>query len=445
MNPAPLVAWTAKHLSVAGLVVAAVVLVVVLCLAYRDRSAPAADTDDERKKRTVRQVKRSALAALAGSAIFVLLFWQGPLWFDGIDTRDSELQPADGVIVTGFRTGLVAFAAGVIAGAGLYYTHKKHELEQQQFLHAQQQFAENQKQFETTLRETQKRDERQAELTREGQVTDRYVEAIKLLASEKLHERLGGIYSLERIMTDSERDQPTIIEVLAAFVRNVEREGTEVAADMQAAINVMGRRTRTDIRIDLSRAHLCGANLNSLDFRAADFSGACLDGAKLIYAHLTSATFTGATLDNAVMTSARLGCATFIEASMRGADLAAADLTDCWLPADLTDANMRCAVLTDTSFNIVEGNRYKPGLQEFRATVVGTDFLGTDLRPAKSLPDAADLARARLFSNTELPQKLLESPDIQEAILPVTPDDDLDAVMREVAAKLAEQAEGRGE
>jgi hypothetical protein len=50
-------------------------------------------------------------------------------------------------------------------------------------------------------------------------VTDRYIKAIGLLASEKPDERLGGIYALERLMADSPRDQPTIVEVLAAFVR----------------------------------------------------------------------------------------------------------------------------------------------------------------------------------------------------------------------------------
>ncbi|MCZ0999723.1 hypothetical protein O1M63_18925 [Streptomyces mirabilis] len=69
----------------------------------------------------------------------------------------------------------------IFTALGLWCTRKKHELDQRQFEHAQQQFA-------TTLRETQQRDEQQAELTREGQVTGRYVEAIKLLASEKLYE-----------------------------------------------------------------------------------------------------------------------------------------------------------------------------------------------------------------------------------------------------------------
>ncbi|MGO4753345.1 pentapeptide repeat-containing protein, partial [Streptomyces sp. 2MCAF27] len=67
------------------------------------------------------------------------------------------------------------------------------------------------------FRHTQEKDREQAELTREGQVTERYVSAIKLLASEKITERLGGIYALERIMHDSGKDQFSVTKVLASF------------------------------------------------------------------------------------------------------------------------------------------------------------------------------------------------------------------------------------
>lgn len=56
-------------------------------------------------------------------------------------------------------------------------------------------------------------------LTRRGQLTDRYTRAITQLASDKLAERLGGIYALEHLMVESQRDHDTVIEVLAAFIR----------------------------------------------------------------------------------------------------------------------------------------------------------------------------------------------------------------------------------
>ncbi|MFC9645621.1 hypothetical protein ACFTZF_45200 [Streptomyces mirabilis] len=159
-----------------------------------------------------------------GAALFITALIWGPWWIEGHRLKDNkgELVSSAGIIVTGFRTMIVAIVAGIFTALGLWYTRKKHELDQRQFEHAQQQFA-------TTLRETQQRDEQQAELTREGQVTGRYVEAIKLLASEKLYERLGGIYSLERIMKDSEKDHETVVEVLAASSDTHHKRRTQVS------------------------------------------------------------------------------------------------------------------------------------------------------------------------------------------------------------------------
>ena len=61
-------------------------------------------------------------------------------------------------------------------------------------------------------------------LSRQGQVTDRYTRAIEQLGSDKLDVRIGGIYALERVAGDSVRDHPTVMEVLAAFVREHSRE-----------------------------------------------------------------------------------------------------------------------------------------------------------------------------------------------------------------------------
>jgi hypothetical protein len=55
------------------------------------------------------------------------------------------------------------------------------------------------------------------EIAREGQITDRFTKAIAQLGEqgpEKLAVRLGGIYALERIARDSERDHWPMMEVL---------------------------------------------------------------------------------------------------------------------------------------------------------------------------------------------------------------------------------------
>src|SRR4028118_2289012 len=58
-----------------------------------------------------------------------------------------------------------------------------------------------------------------AELAEQGQITERFTKAIDQLGSDNISIRLGGIYALERIAKDSERDHWTIMEVLSAFVR----------------------------------------------------------------------------------------------------------------------------------------------------------------------------------------------------------------------------------
>jgi|HubBroStandDraft_3_1064219.scaffolds.fasta_scaffold296644_2 hypothetical protein len=45
------------------------------------------------------------------------------------------------------------------------------------------------------------------------------VDLERRLGSDRLDVRLSAIYALERIMIDSARDHPAIVDVLAAFVR----------------------------------------------------------------------------------------------------------------------------------------------------------------------------------------------------------------------------------
>ena len=67
-----------------------------------------------------------------------------------------------------------------------------------------------------SLRATQK----QIEISEQGQLTERFGKAVEQLGSEKLELRLGRIYALERLARDSARDHPTVMQVLAAFVRS---------------------------------------------------------------------------------------------------------------------------------------------------------------------------------------------------------------------------------
>jgi hypothetical protein len=86
-------------------------------------------------------------------------------------------------------------------------------------------------------------------LSREGQVTDRYTKSIEQLGSDKLDVRIGGIYALERIARDSARDHPTVMEVLAAFVRDHSLEPwSSLPAKDQSELDHPRRRTRPDVQ-----------------------------------------------------------------------------------------------------------------------------------------------------------------------------------------------------
>ena len=240
-------------------------------------------------------------------------------------------------------------------------------------------------------------------LSREGHVTDRYSKAVEQLGSDAIAVRLGGIFALERLMRDSPADQPTIMETLAAYVRErvpvVQPPAPRTrdrrvaghqrtastptrerpAEDVQAILTVLGRRRALDNdgRIDLRRTRLTGveltgANLTNADLFEADLAGARLDKANLAGAFLNGADLTRADLDEANLSNASLyqadltsvrldranlagawlSCANLTNARLDGANLAgarlsAADLTRAVLEgADLTSAHLYDANLT---------------------------------------------------------------------------------------------------
>ncbi|MET9264072.1 pentapeptide repeat-containing protein [Amycolatopsis sp. NPDC004079] len=242
---------------------------------------------------------KQAMAVAGGVlalVVFALLLWRGPWWLDGSHLRERDLQPADGAVVTGFRTTLVAIGAGVVGGLGLLYTHKNHR-------HTQKLF----------------------DLHRQEQLTGRYVEAIKLLGDANTDQRIGGIYSLERILRDSEADHDTVLEVLAAFLRH-RSPGTDSAAprppeDLQAAVTVLCRRPIRDgePRLDLRRVELRRGKFQNGQLRRVDFEAALLGGADFIRADLRSADFENTDLEEANLTGANMDNAKLLGANLRGA------------------------------------------------------------------------------------------------------------------------------
>jgi uncharacterized protein YjbI with pentapeptide repeats len=298
------------------------------------------------------------------------------------------------------------------------------------------------------------------ELTEQGQVTDRYTKAIEQLGSKGLDVRIGGIYALERIARDSAKDQPTVMEVLTAFIREHSREpwpppdtgdeGQErlTRPDVQAAVTVMGRRERGSVRdfrrIDLSaanltRARLTGANLFFADLTRADLTGANLffaqlagalltdanlADANLTRADLTGARLTGADLTRADLTGARLTGANLVGANLTRADLTGADLTAGarLIEADLADALLTGRIVTRTDVTEVlrrgadltraglafahPADAYDADASVATAQLGGADLTGADLTEARLVGarlTGANLADARWPEGVQVP------------------------------------------
>lgn len=248
-------------------------------------------------------------------------------------------------------------------------------------------------------------------LAEEGQVTNRFTQAIEQLGAmpdgkPNLVARLGGIYALERLAQDSPKDHGTIMEVLTAYVRErAQGPARSVAADacsskrtepltfaeagflqqehsdIQAILTVLGRRSRTaearegyinlsrtDLRaLDLTFADLEGAAMQDTDLEKAAAGAANLKRAFLVCAHLEDSDLPGADLQDANLTGANLRGATLDKAKLRRARLVGANL-EC---APLASRQDECTRLQGT--DLVD------------ADLTGARLQGVDLQGAVGL------------------------------------------------------------
>ncbi|MCX4503967.1 pentapeptide repeat-containing protein [Streptomyces anulatus] len=128
---------------------------------------------------------------------------------------------------------------------------------------------------------------------------------------------------------DSRRDQPTIANVLASYIRThaakPPAKGQDVSADVQAALTAFAARDRTrdgafyldlhgvklpNINLSVYRAALHNANLTGADLSGMDLAGADLRGAVLESADLRGTNLNGANLRKARLLNADLGART---------------------------------------------------------------------------------------------------------------------------------------
>src|SRR5512134_177997 len=68
-------------------------------------------------------------------------------------------------------------------------------------------------------RTARRRHEEQTKADRDRRITESFAKAVEQLGSDKLETRLGGIYTLERLARESEREYWPIMETLMVYVR----------------------------------------------------------------------------------------------------------------------------------------------------------------------------------------------------------------------------------
>ena len=262
----------------------------------------------------------------------------------------------------------------------------------------------------------------------DGRITDRFSKAVEQLGStnkdggKQIEPRLGGIYSLERIARDSERDARAIIEILCAYVREnaprkyvefdantgqplaEEPERVKIATDIQAILQILSR-FRPQFREDASLVF----DLNNTELYMAEMSHCELDNAYLRRAYLERADLSKGMLESADLTSAFLSRAKLTKANLRKARLYRANL----ISADLYGADLQGADLS-------EANLTKANLKKATAGLIGNDstnFRGTNLKEANltgvdltyvSGLGAKQIALAIIDDTTKLPVAVIK-------------------------------------
>lgn len=234
--------------------------------------------------------------------------------------------------------------------------------------------------------------------SRDADVTDRYTKAIEQLGSDKIAIRVGGIFALERIGHDSERDRTTVVNVLTSSLFK-ELPATD---GKPGTPNLMAKAEESALMIALMRLRRQGET-NKLgsyitgnpSFENADLHGAYLAEANMTRYALFGANLSQADLSGAILSRALLFGTNFTKANLQHADLTEAELLEAiFSDADLESANLQNADLPDTKFDgatlrssNLQGAKLEGasliGADLTNADLTGADLTGADLKGTK--------------------------------------------------------------
>lgn len=249
---------------------------------------------------------------------------------------------------------------------------------------------------------------------KESQIAELLTRAVDQLGNQNLEVKIGGIYALEKISVQSKKDHWPIMNILTAYIRNnscknskvLNSESTESASvdnlevdnvewqnfdsfnfdenpkkisidylDIQAALNVIGRRKYSFIHGEPDCLDICDVDLQ---------------GSSFVDANLESIFFLGTNLKKSNFTMANLKWTYLDDADLIGACFAYSNLKGAYLRrADIRGANFEYAELKG-------------------ANLEGADLRGTDLRKARNL-SIDQLSKVKSIHGAKLDEKLLTS------------------------------------
>jgi len=222
--------------------------------------------------------------------------------------------------------------------------------------------------------------EKNIQITNEVRIADRFSHAVEQLGTYKLEIQLGGIFSLEKIASESQKDNWIIMEILTAYVRenapfyrealdpddhqsNIENgshsfKQKRLPTNIQAILSVIGRRKWLNEEVEQNYF----LNLRKTNLKYADLKGAWLIGANFRGANLERANLMGANLAGAFLAESNLKNANLLNANLEGADLRKANFEGAKLTGvsfqgvNFTGVNLKGADLSESLLKEVNFN-----------------------------------------------------------------------------------------
>lgn len=196
-------------------------------------------------------------------------------------------------------------------------------------------------------------EQRRSNISRE--ILDQYVKAVDQLKDENIAVRLGGIYSLEKIMNSPAKEaieyHDTIIELMCAYVRVKKTFGQNIqltdnlqpiGIDINAIITIIQRRKNREyenVNIDFSHTYWGYDIIDNIDFSNFDLTECNFE-----YSSMNNTTFSNTILENASFKCTNLTQSEFIKCQLMSVDFNESILFNVNLrESDIFDCSFRDA------------------------------------------------------------------------------------------------------